>query len=58
MPANAMRCCECGTVWYSRVADMLVTWARCARCEGELHTERRQGAERRRFAWLPADAPD
>jgi uncharacterized paraquat-inducible protein A len=54
MPRNAMRCCDCGTIWYSRLADQLVTWAHCARCHGELHTERRQGDERRQYAWPAA----
>jgi len=42
IPPNAVRCGDCGTIWYSRLADQLVTWARCARCDGTLHTERRR----------------
>jgi hypothetical protein len=50
LPPNAMRCTDCGTIWYSRLADQLIMWAHCARCRGELHTERRRGGERRRDA--------
>lgn len=34
-----MQCSDCGTVWYSRVADIIVRnpeLARCARCQGQL----------------------
>jgi len=41
-----MRCQDCGTVWYSAVAEITATWGRCVRCSGQLHTERR-GGERR-----------
>jgi hypothetical protein len=54
MPANAMRCSECGTIWYSRLAEQLVTWAQCVRCHGELHTDRRRRNDRRQDAGLPA----
>jgi len=39
---NAMRCDSCGTVWYSAVAPLTVTWATCAGCGGPLHIERRR----------------
>jgi hypothetical protein len=38
---NAMRCERCGTVWYSAVAPLTVSWASCAGCGGPLHIERR-----------------
>jgi uncharacterized paraquat-inducible protein A len=41
LAANAMRCESCGTVWYSAIAYLTSGWARCARCGGPLHTERR-----------------
>ena len=43
MAENAMRCDACGTVWYSAVASLTVSWARCVRCDGPLHLERRAG---------------
>ena len=51
MSANAMRCSDCGTIWYSRLAEQLVAWTPCARCTGQLHTERREGDERRQQPW-------
>jgi hypothetical protein len=45
-----MRCHDCGTVWFSAVAEQAVaTWGRCVRCRGALHVERRR-TERRRIA--------
>lgn len=45
MGENAMRCDRCGTVWYSAVAPLTVTWATCAGCGGPLHIERRRSPE-------------
>jgi len=42
---NAMRCSSCGTVWYSAVAPLTVTWATCAGCGGPLHIERRRSQD-------------
>ena len=39
-----MRCSGCGTVWFSAVAPLTVTWATCAGCGGPLHVERRLSA--------------
>jgi hypothetical protein len=36
-----MRCDECGTVWFSAVADKVVAWGQCVKCGGGLHLERR-----------------
>jgi uncharacterized paraquat-inducible protein A len=41
---NAMRCEDCGIVWYSAVAELTASWASCVRCGGTLHTERRAAA--------------
>jgi hypothetical protein len=45
---RAMRCLDCGTVWYSAVASTVVRWGRCIHCDGALHLERRSGGDRRR----------
>ena len=37
-----MRCEQCGTIWYSAVAPLTVSWATCASCGGPLHIERRK----------------
>ena len=42
-----MRCLDCGTVWYSAVAEVVAPWARCAHCQGPLHIERRTSTDRR-----------
>lgn len=39
---RAMRCEQCGTVWYSAVAELTASWAACASCGGPLHVERRK----------------
>jgi len=46
--ARGMRCQECGTLWYSAVAEIASAWARCIVCGGHLHVDRRSGEERRR----------
>jgi hypothetical protein len=48
MAENAMRCDACGTVWFSAVAALTVSWATCVQCGGPLHVERRSASERRR----------
>jgi len=45
---RGMRCEDCGTLWYSAVAEIAAAWARCIRCGGSLHVERRSGEDRRR----------
>jgi len=41
-----MRCDECGTVWFSAVADKVVGWGQCVKCGGHLHLERREDDRR------------
>jgi hypothetical protein len=41
-----MRCSDCGTVWYSAVAETVASWGRCVKCGGRLHVERRSGERR------------
>ena len=43
---RAMRCEECGMVWFSAVAQIASAWARCVRCGGRVHTERRDSERR------------
>jgi hypothetical protein len=42
-----MRCEDCGTVWFSPLAETVAVWGRCIRCQGRLHVERRTGPDRR-----------
>ena len=44
---RAMRCCDCGKVWFSAVAELVVGRFGCVSCGGPLHLERRQRPDRR-----------
>jgi hypothetical protein len=45
--AGALRCEGCGTTWFDHVAAQLANgWARCRRCGGTLHGERREAGAR------------
>ncbi len=45
---GALRCGDCGTTWFEQHAHLAVNAGkRCRRCQGALHTERRQVIEQR-----------
>jgi predicted nucleic acid-binding Zn-ribbon protein len=44
---RGMRCDDCGRVWFSAVADLVVARFACAACGGRLHRERRHEERRR-----------
>jgi len=43
--ADALRCEDCGTMWYDQLAELIASVGRrCRRCGGRLHAERRKQA--------------
>ncbi len=47
MGERGMRCEDCGTVWYSALAEITHKWATCFTCGGKLHVDRRSRRDRR-----------